>query len=391
MVRKPLRLALPILVLLGLVPTASADAAKRKVPFGFVGAVLTPDQARLSDALNEQQTSLMARSGVETLRATFAWRAIEPAQNRYNWSSTDRLVAATARHRIALLANVISTPKWASTSRSPIFYSRYAPRDPKLFTDFLQQVVGRYGPNGSFWAANPSIPKTPIRQWQIWNEQITRTFWATRPWPKTYTAFLKAAYRTIHRADRGAKSSPGRSPLSAPTRSGLSPRPVQGPCPPVLRPHLDRSVHDRPEVGQEHDRARVRDPAPRARGDEALRRRAQTHDHHRAVVAVCAGKVAKKRLLGLETTTKGRSARLKNAYAALARNRKKIHVTQAYWFAWATTYNRNAPESDVPYRFSGLTRFTGTAFVPMAPLKVFAATAARLEVCRKGPDARRRL
>jgi hypothetical protein len=101
------------------------------------------------------------------------------------------------------------------------------------------------------------------------------------------------------------------------------------------------------------------------------------------------GKVAKRRLLGLETTTKGQSARLKDSYLGLAKQRRKLHVTQAYWFAWATTYDRNAPQSDVPYRFSGLLRFRSGVFTPMPPLRAFTGTAARLEGCRKGTDARR--
>ena len=69
----------------------------------------------MTDADLDRQTSLMARSGVESLRVTFSWTAIEPAHGVFDFRSTDRLVAASARHRVPLLANVISTPRWASS------------------------------------------------------------------------------------------------------------------------------------------------------------------------------------------------------------------------------------------------------------------------------------
>jgi len=36
---------------------------------------------------------------------------------------------------------------------------------------FLKAVVKHYGPNGSFWKQNPGVPKHPIRNYQIWNEE----------------------------------------------------------------------------------------------------------------------------------------------------------------------------------------------------------------------------
>ncbi len=62
----------------------------------------------------------------------------------------------------------------------------------------------RYGPQGTFWAENPTVPRVPVRQWQIWNEQMAPWFWSKRPWGPSYTQALKAAYQAIHRADRGA-------------------------------------------------------------------------------------------------------------------------------------------------------------------------------------------
>jgi len=44
-----------------------------------------------------------------------------------------------------------------------------------------------------------------VREWQIWNEEGFNVFWATQPWPRTYTQNLRAAYLTFHHYDHGAK------------------------------------------------------------------------------------------------------------------------------------------------------------------------------------------
>ena len=92
---------------------APAQAAKRKVPFGFFGTVLSPeltDPAQVSDVALDDQLGLMARSGVESVRAYFPWAAMEPRPGVYDWRVGDRLVAGAARRRLALTANVLVTP-----------------------------------------------------------------------------------------------------------------------------------------------------------------------------------------------------------------------------------------------------------------------------------------
>ncbi len=193
------------LLALALVASAApAEAAKRKVPFGFFGAVLNNGQAnRLSDAGLDAQMAAMARNGVESVRYTFAWSTAEPARGRYNFASYDRVVAAAARHRIGVLPIVVGTPRWASSRPlSPRPYL-YAPKSSGTYAAFLRTLVRRYGPRGSFWRIS-GTPKVSIRSWQLWNEPAADFFWATRPWPRSYARILKPAYRAVKRADRGA-------------------------------------------------------------------------------------------------------------------------------------------------------------------------------------------
>jgi hypothetical protein len=66
---------------------------------------------------------------------------------------------------------------------------------------FLTDAVKRYGPDGEFWAENPSLPQLPIRDWQIWNEQNSPSFWKPKPDVKAYARLLDAAHAAIRGAD----------------------------------------------------------------------------------------------------------------------------------------------------------------------------------------------
>ncbi len=67
-----------------------------------------------------------------------------------------------------------------------------------------------------------------------------------------------------------------------------------------------------------------------------------------------------------------------------------MHITHAYWFAWATPYDDNSQQSDVSYRFTGLNKVTdGGVFARMPILTAYTSLAAKYEGCRKSSDARR--
>ena len=393
--RRPLLPCLLALVaLLAAIPAAGAQAAERRVPFGFFGTVLNPDvtaPGAVSDAALEEQTALMARSGVESLRLTFPWASLEPARGVFDFRSTDRLVAAAARHRISVLANVMVTPQWASDRPSSSKFALYQPRNPAFFAEFMTAAVERYGPQGSFWSENPDIPRTPVRQWQIWNEQRRAVFWASRPWARTYTRLLRAAYPAIHRADRGAKVVAGSFVAlgSVSTQWGQARQLYEAGARRffdvvAVHPFTDASVGTRESV------RRVTEIASRVRA--VMRRRG---DRRKPIILTevswpaAIPEVPRNRRLGLETTARGQKVLLTAGYRRITRERRKLGITQAYWFTWASPYDDNNPQSDVSYRFSGLTRFAGGAFTRKPILATYAAVAARYEGCRKSDDARR--
>ncbi len=223
------RLTLCALMLLLVVVPAAASARPRKpakpkpVPPGFVGMVIDGPLYPVTEPPLDMATQLdsMVATGVETMRATFDWATAQPYPNfsqvptaglgKYtdvggvptNFTQLDQFVGLAAQRRMTILPTVLDAPKWDRVRGGRSLIDR--PRTNGPYANFLAALVHRYGPNGSYWKANPGVPKVAIRQWQIWNEPNIRAFWSAQPYAKTYVSLLKAAHSAIKSADHGAK------------------------------------------------------------------------------------------------------------------------------------------------------------------------------------------
>lgn len=386
-------LLLALSALAALTLAGPAAAAKRKVPYGFFGTTLSTAYGSprvVPDAVLDQQMALMAGNGVESLRVVIDWRTLEPARGAYQWTVVDRLVAASARHGIEFLPNVSASPRWASErSGDRREYWRSPPKSSAAYARLMRQMVLRYGPRGTFWAQNPTVPVTPIRKWQIWNEPTAPWFWARPRFAPSYAKLLRASARAIRGADRGAKVIVG----------GLvAPRPDYAPWDAIrdlYRAGAKRwfdavSVH--PFTNAPSVRASVRQTVEIVRRVRVQMRR--RGDRRKPILVTeltwpaAVGKVPAGSEVRLSTTEAGQIARLRAAYRAFARQRRRLNVTQVDWFTWASQYDANAVSSVVQFRFAGLTRFAGGAFTPMPVLGTYAATAATYQGCRKSANAR---
>jgi Beta-galactosidase len=390
--RRALLIAL-VLMLAGLVATP-AEAAKRKVPFGFFGITLPPEMMRpaeVPDAQLDQQMALMASSGVESVRATVAWWELEPTPGAYNFAVLDRVVAMAARHRLAVVANVTEPAKWTSSRPNDPEWFRFPPTNPAAYGELMRQLVLRYGPAGSFWAQNPAIPRVAIRHWQIWNEQTAPWHWRHRPWAPGYTQLLKAAYRSIHGADRGAQVIAGSlvaANANYPPWDGMRDLYRAGAKrffdAVAIHPFTNNKSSVRVTVDQTLEIVR------RVRAQMKRRRDARKPVLLTEVTwPASAGRVPKQAQFGLETTARGQAARLTAAYRRLVGSRRRMRITQVDWYTWASPYDRAGALSTMTFRFSGLTRMQGGVFSPMPILRTYASVAARYQGCRKSADARR--
>jgi polysaccharide biosynthesis protein PslG len=387
------RYLLPLAAVLALlVAAAPAQAAKRKVPFGFFGTVFSTGQAEgLSQPALDAQMARMARSGVEVIRYSVAWYGVEPQPGAYDFAGLDRLVAAAARRHIEVMPTVTGSPRWASSRSDRDDYYLYAPRDPQTYANFLRTLVGRYGPRGRFWATS-GTPKLPIRNWQFWNEPGADFFWATQPWAPAYVRMIKPAYRAVHAADPGATTLLGGlvgvgqgtpwGQLGALYRAG-----AKGYFDVVPAHYYSAASSARETTDQTVELIRRMRAQMRTAGDK----RRQIWFTEMTWTAA-EGRIPRSDLLGFETTPKGQAARLKSVFTRLARDRRKLNVGQVLWFEWATSYSSAlAPGAfgRVSFQFAGLNRIAGANITPMPVLDTYTRIAARFEGCRKTADARR--
>jgi Beta-galactosidase len=332
----------------------------------------------------------MARSGVESVRIAFSWDRLEPNPGGYDFRELDRLVAATARHGLHVLLNVSSSPQWISERPETPDYWRWPPRDPNRFAELMRQLVARYGPAGTLWAQNPTLPRVPVRDWQLWNEQTAPWHWGRRPFAPSYTRLLKASYRAIHGADRGAKVVAGSLVAYSKGTPWVSIRQLYRAGArrffDVVAVHpFTNSPSVRRAVSQVLLIVKLVRSEMRKRGD---RRKPIILTELTWPAAV--GKVPKNGLVTFATTSRGQTARLKAVYRALAgEGRRKLGVKQAYWYNWATSYSATGSPATMSFRYSGLNRVQGGVFSPMPILRTYTSMAARYEGCRKSANARR--
>jgi hypothetical protein len=206
-VRLPIVLA-ALLVWLTAVPAADA---KRTVPQGFYGTIMTGPIEEASNETRGRAWDALALAGVESVRTTFYWGLAQPQPgDAFKWERTDKIVADAATRRITLMPTLLGPPYWArqypDVAQSP-------PRDTAGFAAWVKAAVNRYGPKGSFWEENPYLPRTPIRHWQVWNEpELSDHWWRGdgnprwgRAHAKAYGDLVRATRRAVREADPGGK------------------------------------------------------------------------------------------------------------------------------------------------------------------------------------------
>ena len=182
-------IATTLLIFLGLAPHASA------APRAFYGVIPANDP-------DSTEIARMGAGNVGTMRINFVWGAVQPSEGAsYDWAHYDAIIGQAAQQGIQVLPTVYSSPAWAAArSNYPPATSHFAE-----FRAFVQAAATRYGANGSFWSANPGIPKLPIANWQLWNEVNSPSFWYPRPNAKQYVALLRVFHQGIKAGDPSAK------------------------------------------------------------------------------------------------------------------------------------------------------------------------------------------
>jgi hypothetical protein len=172
------------------------------LPASFFGVVAEPVAGSVGAA---RQTVLdqVASTGVRTLRQKFQWALIEKSPGVYDFRLYDGYLRDLVRRGFSVLPILFDPPSWRASG--PSSSGTWPPRSANEFAAFATRVVQRYGPHGSFWSANPTVPYRPLRAWQIWNEPHIKAYWPGGPNPAEYVAMARPVAAAIKRADPGAE------------------------------------------------------------------------------------------------------------------------------------------------------------------------------------------
>ncbi|HVY79037.1 MAG TPA: hypothetical protein VG898_11075 [Solirubrobacterales bacterium] len=181
-------------------------------PRGFIG--ISPQGFPDGD-----DYELMREAGITSVRLPMNWAGIEPrARDRFDpdWSFLDGQVQLAAENGMTPFMFVWGTPGWVSPNlgAEPIVSARQR----QQWLRFLRAAILRYGPRGSFWREHGELPRRPVRQWEIWNEENIVTF-SKRPDPKRFARLVRISGGLIHRLE----------PNSTVILGGLFGRPLQIP------------------------------------------------------------------------------------------------------------------------------------------------------------------
>jgi hypothetical protein len=358
-----------------LVAMPGSAAAKRSVAPLFYGANWDAEiELAAPDSVRDGEAARMAKSGVESERVAFEWAKAQPDKGmEFDHSKTDRAVTNAVTHGIDVLPVVILAPVWARQ------YPNVGHSPPTSFADYtryLRALIARYGPDGTFWPANPLLPKRPIRQWQIWNEPHLQYQWSIPTgddYAPGYGKLLRASYKTVKAADPGAKVVLG----------GLSNESWK---------YLDH-LYEKGKIKGAFDVGAVHPYTSKPGGIITLVKRfrivMRRHgDAKRPLwitefgLPASQGRVESKSKL--QTTDEGMAAYLWSAYKLLVKNQKSGlgKVQRAYWYTWASSYTGEQ------FRYSGLVKYDGdTTVTPMPALGQYTHSAQHYEGCVKNEQA----
>ena len=291
-----------------------AEAARAPGPFYGVMAAQDPTAAEIAQ---------MGEGRVGTLRVNLVWGAVQPsASSPIDWSYYDAIIGAAAQQGIRVLPTVYSSPLWVANRTN--FPPTGLFRGP--FRAFVRAAAERYGSNGTFWASNPSIPKIPVIDWQLWNEMNSPTFWFHKPNPKQYVKLLKAFHSGVKSVDPSAKIVLGGLFRTPRLRHGI---PLDRYLPGIYRAK-GKKYFDAVAV---HPYSTTPSDALRA-VRETRRIMDRFHDVKAKLWVTEVGWATGGVASALTVSPQRQASYLRRTFGLLAKNRKRMKIAGVVWYSW---------------------------------------------------------
>jgi hypothetical protein len=138
-------------------------------------------------------------SGTKWLREGIYWSEVEPSPNHFDFRHYDLFMLLAAQHHVHVLGLLYHAPTWESRAYNEL------PKSPSAYARYVAAVVGRYGPDGSFWRRHPSLRPWAIRTYELWDEPYDDIGDNYHYNPARYAAMVKAAVPAGRAADRKAR------------------------------------------------------------------------------------------------------------------------------------------------------------------------------------------
>jgi hypothetical protein len=379
------RFVLSVLIVVAGLAIVPAPAAAAGVPQGFVG--MMADGPFFYPAMDPNaEFGQMVASGVQSIRTLVNWAGMQPYKSfasvpqtmrglyqnvdgiPTDYANLDALVGPAAQRGLTVLPVIEYAPTWDSVNaRNPAS----PPASPGPYGRFVAALVRRYGPNGSFWSANPGIRRVPIRMWQIWNEPDFLVYWSQQPFEPGYVRLLRATHSAVKAADPGAKIVLAGLPNFSWTYLAK-----------IYAIHGARNLFDAVAV---HPYTST--PASAVKILQMVRAvMNQNGDRHKPILATelswPSAKGKAKTTFENATTEAGQAQKLAQAERLLAADRNGLGLAGFYYYTWIT--NESAGASVDQFNYSGLLKFIDNQGTMVKPaLGAFTRAALGIEGCRR--------
>jgi hypothetical protein len=336
-----------VVLALALVAPPARAAEACPLPHSFFG-VDAQDVWGGNDDFQRTNLDRQRQMGVGTERVVFDWRTIELEPGKYSWDRYDRYFAKLAVRGIEVMPLLFNPPDWRS-GRPPGDDSRgvYPPKKYTDMGDFGAEIARRYGADGSFWRANPWVPKIPVRYYQIWTEPNIPTSWPPRPDAAQYAGLLKATSPRIKAAD----------PTAQIVTAGLPQSTISGAIP--MREYIAQLYQAGGAEG--FDVLALNPYSETAAGSVSLVEQAraimrQFGDGAAGTSITEVGWATSGTPYRFTTTEAGQAQRLTSLLGALALRREELDLRGVIWFTWR---DLKTPPDVWPF-YTGLLRLDGT-------------------------------
>jgi polysaccharide biosynthesis protein PslG len=138
----------------------------------------------------QRDLAKVTTAGFSWQKSLFQWRQIEGAgKGKFDWTESDRVVAASATAGIKIIARLDFQPAWARADGA----NNGPPDNYNDYGDFVNAFVNRY---------KTGSPYGRVQAIEIWNEPNLAREWGDKtPNAGQYVQLLKTAYTAAKKAD----------------------------------------------------------------------------------------------------------------------------------------------------------------------------------------------